>query len=100
LKAFDKASSVMGAKPTALFGSLNIGDGLTLDVRARLPSPDAAAQLANMGKTQVQQAATMFDKIEVTNDGADVKLAVVLSNQKLQALIAQFGPMLGVMGGQ
>jgi hypothetical protein len=100
LKVFDKASSVMGAKPTAVFGSLNIGDGLTLDVRARLPSPDAAAQLANMGKTQVQQAATMFDKIEVTNDGADVKLAVVLSNQKLQALIAQFGPMLGIMGGQ
>ncbi|HET7499588.1 MAG TPA: hypothetical protein VFK02_01250 [Kofleriaceae bacterium] len=97
-KVFDKMAG-LGVKPIALFGSLNVTDGLALDMRVRLETPDAAAQLANMGKAQLQQAAKMFDKADVTNDGADVRLSVVLSNQKLQALIAQFAGLVGAFGG-
>jgi hypothetical protein len=97
-KAFDKMSS-LGVKPKAIFGSVNVTDGLSLDMRMRLDTPDAAAQLANMSKSQLQQAAKMFDKADVTNDGADVRFTIVLSNQKLQALIAQFAGLVGAFGG-
>jgi len=97
-KIFDKTAA-MGVKPKAMFGSLNVTDGLSLDLRLRLDTPDAAAQLAEMGKKQVQQAAKMFDQIDVTSDATDVKIAVVLSSQKLQALITQFSGLLGAFGG-
>jgi hypothetical protein len=97
-KAFDKMSS-LGVKPKAMFGSINVTDGLSLDLRMRLETPDAAAQLATMGKTQLQQAAKMFDKADVTNDGSDVRFSIVLSNQKLQALISQFAGLVGAFGG-
>jgi hypothetical protein len=97
-KLLDKLSS-MGVKANAVFGSLNVTDGLTLDMRWRLESPDAATQFATMAKSQAAQAQKMFDKLDVANDGNEVKFSVVLSNQKLQALITQVGGMLGAMGG-
>jgi hypothetical protein len=97
-KVFEKVAA-MGIKPKAVFGSLNVTDGLSLDMRMRMETPDAASQLANMGKAQIQQAAKMFDQIDVNADGSDVKFTVVLSNQKLQALISQFSGMFGGLGG-
>lgn len=97
-KIFEKAAA-MGVKPKAMFGSLNVTDGLALDMRMRLDTPDAASQLANMGKAQMQQAAKMFDQVDITADGSDVKVTIVLSNQKLQGLISQFGAMFGAFGG-
>jgi hypothetical protein len=97
-KVFDKMGS-MGVKAKAVFGSLNVTDGLSLDLRLRLETPDAASQLASMSKQQMTQAAKMFDQIDVAADGSDVKYKVVLSSAKLQQLIAQFGPMLGALGG-
>jgi hypothetical protein len=97
-KVFEKVAA-MGIKPKAVFGSLNVTDGLSLDVRMRMESPDAASQLASMGKAQIQQAAKMFDQIDVNADGSDVKFTVVLSSQKLQGLITQFSGMFGALGG-
>jgi hypothetical protein len=97
-KVFDKMGS-MGVKAKAMFGSLNVTDGLSLDLRLRLETPDAAAQLTEMSKQQMAQAAKMFDQIDVAASGSDVKYTIVLSNQKLQQLIAQFGPMLGAFSG-
>ena len=91
----------MGVKPKAIFGSVNITDGLTVDVRVRLSTPDEATQLANMAKGQVTnpQVKQMFDKLDVVADGADVKVGVAMSSQKLQSLIAMVGGMMGGMGG-
>jgi hypothetical protein len=97
-KAFEKLSA-LGVKPKAMFGSINVTDGLSLDLRMRLDTPDAAAQLANMSKSQLQQAAKMFDKAEVSNDGSDVRFTIVMSNQKLQALISQFAGLMSAFGG-
>lgn len=97
-KISDKMAA-MGVKPKAIFGSVNVTDGLSLDLRLRLDTPDAAAQFADMGKKQVQQAAKMFDQIDVTSEASDVKIVVVLSSQKLQDMIKQFGGMLGAFGG-
>ncbi|HSD86366.1 MAG TPA: hypothetical protein VLB44_02590 [Kofleriaceae bacterium] len=91
-----------GVKPKAVFGSVNVTDGLTVDLRIRLGSADEATQLVNMmkGQTQSPQVKQMFDKLDVTSDGADAKIAVAMSNAKLQQLIGMVGGMMGgMMGG-
>ncbi len=97
-KAFDKAAQ-LGFKPKAVFGSVNVSDGLTLDLRVRLDTPDQATQLANMAKGQVAQFQKMVDKMDIAADAADVKVSLALSTQKLEALIQQFAGLMGGMGG-
>lgn len=97
-KAFDKAAA-MGFKPKAVFGSVNVTDGLTVDLRVRLDTPDQAVQIANMAKGQVAQFVKMVDKLDIAADAADVKVNVALSTAKLEALIQQFAGMMGSMGG-
>ncbi len=99
-KAFDKAAA-MGVKPKAVFGSINVTDGLTLDMRMRLDSPDQAAQMASTFNSQAQAVVSMVDKLDITNDASDVKVSLVLSSQKLEQLIQTFGGMFGGggMGG-
>ena len=100
--AFMQKAQQAGVKPKAVFGSLNVTDGLTLDLRIRLASADEAKQLVDMMKAQVNnpQVKQMFDKLDVTADGADAKIAVAMSNQKLQQLIGMVGGMMGgMMGG-
>jgi hypothetical protein len=73
-------------RPKAVFGSLNVTDSVTADARARLESPDEATKtVANFGG-QVKAMAGMFDKLDMTADGADVKLSAAASTTKLQSL--------------
>jgi hypothetical protein len=97
-RLLDRAAS-LGVKPKAVFGSINVTDGLAMDVRMVVESAEAATQLATMAKGQVAQAAKMVDQVDVTSDGPEVKVTVVMSNQKLQALIAQIGGLVGAFGG-
>ena len=97
-KAFDKAAA-LGFKPKAVFGSVNVTDGLTLDMRVRLDTPDQAVQISNMAKGQVQQFVKMVDKLEINPDAADVKINIAISTVKLEALIQQIMGMMGGMGG-
>jgi hypothetical protein len=92
-------AAALGVKPKAVYGSFNVTDGLSMDVRAVLESPEAATGFVAMAKSQAQQAAQMVDKVDVTNDGAEVRMQIVMSNQKLQALMTQFGAMMGAFGG-
>jgi len=95
-KAFDQAAAI-GVKPKAVFGSINVSDGLALDLRVRLDGPGQATQLADMAKGQVGQFAKMVDTLDIAADAADVKVNVVVSLAKLEALISQFGGALGGM---
>jgi len=99
--AFSKMGS-MGVKPKAIFGSVNVTDGLTMDMRIRLGTPDEAKQLVTMLQGQINnpQVKQMFDKLDVVADGTDAKFGVAMSNQKLQQLIGMVGGMMGgIMGG-
>jgi hypothetical protein len=99
--AFSKMDS-MGVKPKAIFGSVNVTDGLTLDMRIRLGTPDEAKQLVTMLQGQINnpQVKQMFDKLDVTQDNTDAKFSVAMSNQKLQQLVGMVGGMMGgMMGG-
>ena len=97
-KVFDKAAS-MGVKPKAVFGSVNVTDGLAVDMRMRLESADQATQMANAFNGQLAGFKSMVDKMEIGNDGADVKLSVAMSQQKLEALVKNLMGMFGGMGG-
>ncbi len=93
-KAFDAMAS-LGIKPKAVYGSLNVTKDLNLDLRVRMKTPAEATNLSKMMNQQVAAAAAMLDKISVTADGADVKIAVLLTDAKLKQLAAQFGGMMG-----
>ena len=96
-----KAASA-GVKPKAVFGSLNVTDGLSLDMRIRFATPDEATQLVNMmkGQTNNAQVKQMFDKLDVVADGADAKIGVAMSQEKLKNLVGMIGGMMGgMMGG-
>jgi len=97
-KVFDKAAS-MGVKPKAVFGSVNVTDGLSVDVRMRLESADQATQMANAFRGQLQAFQSMVDKMDIGNDGADVKVSVAMSQVKLEALVKNLMGMFGNMGG-
>ncbi|HEU0034704.1 MAG TPA: hypothetical protein VFQ53_28965 [Kofleriaceae bacterium] len=89
-KAFDQMRG-MGMKPKAVFGSVNVTKDLTMDLRMRMESAGEATNIASMMQSQVKGAAGMFDKLQVSSDGADVKALVVLSDAKLQGLLKTFG---------
>jgi hypothetical protein len=98
-KLFDRAAMVTGQPPQIVFGSINVTDGLALDLRARLDAPENATKVGAFLKSQLQQAAKMVDKLDVTNEASDIKISVVVSSQKLQDLITQFGGMARAFGG-
>jgi hypothetical protein len=99
---FMAKAAIPGAKLKAAFGSLNVTDGLTVDFRMRLGSPDEATQLVTMAKGQINnpQAKQFFDKIDVTSEGPDMKVSIAMSAEKLKSLAAMVGGMMGgMMGG-
>ncbi len=92
----------MGVKPKAIFGSINLTDGLTVDMRIRVATPAEASGFVDMMKGQINnpQVKQMFDKLDMTADGPDTKVAVAMSSAKLQALVGMAQGMLGgMMGG-
>ncbi|MBA3817463.1 MAG: hypothetical protein H0X17_01100 [Deltaproteobacteria bacterium] len=98
-KAFDKAAA-MGVKPKAVFGSINITDGLSVDMRMRVDSPDQATQMATAFRGQAEAMKSMVDQLDITSEASDIKVGLALSGQKLQQLVAMFGGMFGGgMGG-
>lgn len=99
--SFMQQAAQAGIKPKAVFGSLNVTDGLNIDFRMRVDSPDQATQMANAFKGQVAGFAQMADKLDITSDGPDVKLVVAMSQQKLENAIKNLGAMMGgaMMGG-
>lgn len=101
-KLLEKAPMPM--KTRAVFGSLNVTDGLALDLRIQFEKPEDATQAASLANGQAKEATAYVDKAEFTSDGAELHASVAMSSQKLQALISQFGGLLGAfaggMGGQ
>ena len=92
---FMRSAGSMGIKPKAVFGSVNVTDGLSVDLHIRLGSNDEANNLVTMAKGELDQAKQFFDKIDVSNDGPDVKFDIAMSKEKLKQLAGMFGPMIG-----
>ena len=84
-------------KPRAVFGSLNVADGLSVDVRARFEAAEAAKKFADQLNQQLPavQGFVKLDKTEVAADGGDLKIAVSMSGASLQENLSKLGPMMG-----
>jgi hypothetical protein len=98
-KLLDKVPLV---KPQSAMGSINVTDGLALDVRLRLDKPDAATEAAAMLNNQAKQAASFVDKAEITSEGSELHIVVSMSSQKLQELSQSplIPLMMGMLMGQ
>ena len=97
-----KQMGAMGVKPKAIFGSINVTDGLTMDMRMRLDTPDSATSFAAMAKAGVSspQVKQFIDKLEITSEGTDVRVSAAISGPKLQQIAAMAGGMMsGMLGG-
>jgi hypothetical protein len=103
--AFMAQAAQAGVKPKAVFGSLNVTDGLTLDMRIRVATAEEATSFVNMAKSQTSspQVKNFVDKVDITADGTDAKVSVAMSQEKLKQLAGLFGglaaSMLGGAGG-
>jgi hypothetical protein len=97
---FMQQAAGLGIKTQAVFGSLNVTDGLALDLRFRTSTPDEAKKIVDLGKSQMNdQVKGMFDKLDLTQDGVDARLSLALSEQKLKQLSSLLGGALGGMLG-
>jgi hypothetical protein len=85
----------MGLKTSAAYGSLNLTDGLAIDMRVRFDKPEAATQAAEMANAQTKQLTQYVDKAEAAADGNELHMSVTISGQKL----AQLVPMLSMFTG-
>lgn len=83
-----EVSEVVGSKPKAVYGSVAMKDGVQVQVRARLDSPETAQKTVATMSEQVGQAKEQLDKAEIAADGQDVKLDIAAAGAKLDALIA------------
>lgn len=100
LMASGKTLEKVPGGATAAYGSINVTDGLSLDLRLRFATPDAATQAVTMANAQAKQAAKYVDKAEFTGEGNELHGAVVVSAQKLAELGPMLGMLMGGMGGQ
>lgn len=82
-------------KASALYGSLNMTDGLAADVRVRFATADAATQAASLASGQIKGATQYFDKAEATADGSELHVSIALSSEKLKQLM----PLLSMFAG-
>ncbi len=93
---FDQATGALGMRPKAVFGSVTLTAGLTMNVRMRLDSAAQAQQLQQMVSGQIGMARAMADKLDVTTDQNDLVVAIAMNEQQLNNIIQM---VLGAVGG-
>jgi hypothetical protein len=94
--AFRKAE-LPGAHMKAVFGSINVTDSMTADFRIRVASSDEATNLHQsvQGDLANPKVKEIFDRLDVTTEGPDLKVAAAIGHQKLQTIV---GMLMGVAG--
>jgi hypothetical protein len=68
----------MGLKPKAVFGSIDVTNGVGMELRMRLDSADQATQWAITMKQQLGAMGGMLklDKLDVSSEADDLKVSV------------------------
>lgn len=77
----------LNVKAKAIYGSLNVTDGLSFDGKIRTETEEQAKNLADLIKSQAEVASAMAEKVDIGNDKNDVKLQVALTAQQLKAVL-------------
>ncbi len=92
---FDQLAAGIGSKPKAVFGSVRLAGGMTMNMHVRLDTPAAATQLAGMANSQMGMARGFVTKLDVTTEASDVVIAVAMDDAQLNAIIQLVAPSLG-----
>lgn len=92
---FDQLAAGIGTRPQAVFGSVRLNPGMTVNMHMRLDTPAAATQLAGMANSQLGMARGFVTKLDVTTEASDVVVAVAMDDQQLNALIMMVAGQLG-----
>ncbi|MDB4960339.1 MAG: hypothetical protein JWP01_338 [Myxococcales bacterium] len=94
---FEQAAS-LGVKPKAIFGSVGLTKGLDASLRFRLSTPQEAQSITTMAQGQLSMAVNFFEKLEITQDNADVVVIAVMTEAQLQNVVSLLGGMMGSAG--
>lgn len=86
--------SKLDVKTKAVFGSINMTDGLAIDMRMRVESAEQAETVAKLIGSQVAPFEQMADKLDIKNDGTDVRTQINISAEKLRTLQGMLGGLL------
>ena len=74
---------------------MRVGAGVAAKVHIRMATPEAAKQLAATAQAQSQQAAAMFDRLDVVAEGDIMTVTIELSLEKLRSLVSMMMMMAG-----
>ena len=91
---FDQAAGMLGSRPKAAFGSVNVTSGMALDMRLRLDDAGRATQLQQMINGQVGMARAMFTKLDVTTDDADLVISAAMTDAQITQVLQLAGVSL------
>lgn len=91
---FDQAAGMLGSRPKAAFGSVNVTSGVAMDMRLRLEDAARATQLQQMISGQVGMARAMFTKLDVTTDDADLVISVSMTDAQITQILQLAGVSL------
>lgn len=85
--------SALGVKPLAVFGSVNVTDGVAIDARIRFGTPDETTNVVTMlqGQFANPQFKAFFDQLDVASDKSDAHIQVRSGHDKLATLAGMFG---------
>lgn len=89
--------SRLPAKFKAAFGSIDITDGVVVDGRMRMNSPDEAKKVTQMFSSQLSSMTQMglAETASMTPDGADIKISVILNKKNVETVKNMVGAVFG-----
>ncbi len=91
---FDQMASAVGSRPKAAFGSVSVLSGVAMDLHLRLDSAAQAQQLSTMANNQAGMARSMFTKLDITTDAADVVVQLAMTDQQVSQILQLAGVSL------
>lgn len=81
-------------KPQALYGSVQVTDGIAVDGHIKAATADAAKAFVDMMTQQSAKAKMFVDKLDITNAADEVTIAIVVGAEKLKSLKAMAGGLI------
>ncbi|MEO8700438.1 MAG: hypothetical protein ABI867_10355 [Kofleriaceae bacterium] len=96
----------LGNKLGEMFGSLDFGDGLKIDVVADLKDPKLGEKIMT-GFSDAKEASGMLgsevksilNAVKITLDSGKLRVRIELTNAQLETVMSKLGPMMGGMRG-
>ena len=82
-----KALDMINVKSKAIFGSVNVTDGLELRGHMRVETEEQATSAVDLLKSQAGMVGKMAEKLEIDRDKTDVRTLVKLTKPQLQNVL-------------